>query len=511
MTDQQMEERLEKAVSHAVPDDLEEILSRCGTQKGNVISMKKQKSGKSVRALIAACLTLVLVGGVGGVFYQQANAVASIVSLDVNPSVELKINKSEKVLSAVPVNEDGEKILEGMKLKGVQADVAVNAIIGALLQQGYVDELANSILITVEDDDVQRGVKLQQELAAQADAALAGAQIHGAILSQTLKNSEELEKVAAEYGVSTGKAALIQLIAEGSGNTKTFESLVGLTINELNLLYSAQRSGHPVDDDTTGIIGGADGPTSIMVTGPIESTGTANQGAYIGIEAAKRAALKDAGLLESEVTFLQAEYDYDDGRMIYEVEFRAGLVEHDYDIDALTGKIVKHETDREDSSASVQPPADNGYIGEQAAKDAALKHAGVKLDDTKYCNVWLEYDDGQAEYYEVEFATADIRYEYEIALTSGEILNSETEKMSGQTGNVSAGSADDVGREQAKAAALKHAGIKESQTTGMKVERELDDGRLEYSVEFRSGDFEYDYTIDGANGTVLEFEKDTVD
>lgn len=35
----------------------------------------------------------------GGLFYQQANAVASVVSLDVNPSIELKVNRNEKVLA----------------------------------------------------------------------------------------------------------------------------------------------------------------------------------------------------------------------------------------------------------------------------------------------------------------------------------------------------------------------------------------------------------------------------
>ena len=45
--------------------------------------------------------------------------------------------------------------------------MAVNALIGSLLQRGYVDELANSILISVEDGDSVRGAALQQELAAE--------------------------------------------------------------------------------------------------------------------------------------------------------------------------------------------------------------------------------------------------------------------------------------------------------------------------------------------------------
>ena len=131
MTDKELEQRLEKALSAAAPDDVEGVLSRCEARKGIVIPMKKRTTGKMWKSLAAACLALVLVGG-GGAYYYQANAVASVVSLDVNPCIELKVNKSEKVLSADPMNADGAVILEGMDLKGTKADVAMYAIIGAL-------------------------------------------------------------------------------------------------------------------------------------------------------------------------------------------------------------------------------------------------------------------------------------------------------------------------------------------------------------------------------------------
>ena len=88
--------------------------------------------------LAAACLALVVVGGGAGVQYYQANAVASVISLDVNPSVELDVNRQEKVVSAVPLNADANEILDGMDLKGADLNVAVNAIMGSLLKHGYV-------------------------------------------------------------------------------------------------------------------------------------------------------------------------------------------------------------------------------------------------------------------------------------------------------------------------------------------------------------------------------------
>ena len=175
---------------------------------------------------------------------------------------------------------------------------------------------------------------------AQADAALANAQVNGAVLAQTLQNSEELSQKAQEYGISTGKAALIQAIVAGSNNTKTFEDLVGLSINELNLLYTAQA---PLEGQTSG----NEQNTGAANAAPITTSGSASQSAYIGPEAAKEAALKHAGFSSSDATFVEAEYDYDDGRMVYEVEFYSGNKEYDYEIDAVTGTIVGYDYDIE--------------------------------------------------------------------------------------------------------------------------------------------------------------------
>ena len=47
-----------------------------------------------------------------------------------------------------------------------------------------------------------------------------------------------------------------------------------------------------------------------------------------------------------------------------------------------------------------------------------------------------------------------------------------------------------------------------SQATFQKVKLDYDDGRWEYEVEFRSGDYEYELTIDAVSGTILDYERD---
>ena len=449
MTDQELEQKLRTALEHAAPDDFQGVLSRISpktrTEQAPIpfeaAARKKKRRWAPLAA--AACLALVVAAGGGG-WYLQNNTVASVVSLDVNPSVTLNVNSKEKVLSAVPVNEDGGDILAGMDLTGVQLDVAMNAIVGALLTQGYVDELANSILITVEDDDAGRGARLQQELTDQADAILANTSVNGAILSQTIQNSQQLQELSDTYGITTGKAALIQTIVDNGNSLHTFEELVGLSINDLNLLYTSLTTA-PAEPSTGG---GTPGSGTAETAPAIQSSGQASDSAYIGVEAAKSAAFAHAGLEASQVTMGEVDFDYEDGRMVYELEFYANGAEYEYDIDASTGAVVKfsQEGGRPQTGSSAGSGGNSGGVPSGSGGGTAQSEAG--------------------------------------------------------------GTAADIGREAALAAALSHAEVSQDQVYDLEVKQEYDDGRLEYEIEFKTGGWEYEYTISAADGTILDYERD---
>ena len=76
-----------------------------------------------------------------------------------------------------------------------------------------------------------------------------------------------------------------------------------------------------------------------------------------------------------------------------------------------------------------------------------------------------------------------------------------------QTGT-GGGSASDIGSEAALAAALNHAGVSQDQVYDLEVKREYDDGRLEYEIEFKTGGWEYEYTISAADSAILDYERD---
>ena len=85
---------------------------------------------------------------------------------------------------------------------------------------------------------------------------------------------------------------------------------------------------------------------SAAASQPAASASSASQ--YIGEEAAKAAALKHAGLAAGDVTELKAELDLDDAVVHYDVEFKSGGMEYDYDIDAKTGDVLTSKSEVDD-------------------------------------------------------------------------------------------------------------------------------------------------------------------
>jgi len=81
---------------------------------------------------------------------------------------------------------------------------------------------------------------------------------------------------------------------------------------------------------------------------PAQNNAQSSSSNYIGEEKAKEIALSHAGLSASAVSELKAELDTDDGRIHYDVEFKQGNTEYDYDIDASTGEIIKYDSEIDD-------------------------------------------------------------------------------------------------------------------------------------------------------------------
>lgn len=134
-----------------------------------------------VWAVMATAAALVLVAG-SLLGYALLGRVESIATIDVNPSVELRIGRKKKVTGVTALNADAQGLLDGMDLKGTDLNVAINALIGSMVRCGYISELKNSVLVSVEDSNAARGQKLQEEITADITQALEQSAIEAAVL-----------------------------------------------------------------------------------------------------------------------------------------------------------------------------------------------------------------------------------------------------------------------------------------------------------------------------------------
>ena len=114
--------------------------------------------------LIALAAAAAIFIPVGISSYNAVNAIASVVSLEVNPSIEINVNKDRRVISVVPMNDDAKDIVGDMNFAGTDLNVTINALLGAMISKGYLSEIANSILISVDNADPAEAESLRQLL-----------------------------------------------------------------------------------------------------------------------------------------------------------------------------------------------------------------------------------------------------------------------------------------------------------------------------------------------------------
>nr|WP_325199891.1 PepSY domain-containing protein [uncultured Oscillibacter sp.] len=149
------------------------------------------------------------------------------------------------------------------------------------------------------------------------------------------------------------------------------------------------------------------------------------QPADAGEEAAKNAAFAHAGVSAADASVTKCKLDWEDGRQVYEIEFWVDGIEYDYEIDASTSAVLKSGQEWDGHHAALQQPG--AFIGEEAAKSAALTHAGVSAADAGYIQCELDEDDGLW-VYELEFWAGNVEYEYEIDAASGAVVKAEQDR-----------------------------------------------------------------------------------
>ena len=277
-------------------------------------------------------------------------------------------------------------------------------------------------------------------------------------------------------------------------------------------------------------------------------------------QAAQTLAVEAAGLSGTEVVFASTELERRDGVDYYQVVFSSGEKNYECDVDAITGTVIEVRQPTEvdvlqngtnglsngtpperslvtdadtynpavpagqsgtpsgqESTAANQNNASSGQGGQQGssgqltaqqAKEKALAHANLTLDEVVFVVCELDWEHGR-QVYEVEFYTNDAReFDYEIDASTGEVLSYDYDSehytapsTGSEGGSISQERAKEIALAQVPGAALSD--IREFET-------DYDDGRLEYEGKIFYGGMEYEFTIDGYSGAIREWEADSI-
>ena len=521
--EEKIKERLKNAVDSLTPDILSKV-SSAHVEKSDdkeIFTMEQTRQEKKpgnrrlVQMIICAAAAVVLaVTGLVMINMNPNSKIDSTISIDVNPSVQITTDASDKVLGARALNDDAKAVLGDMDLKGTDAKVAVNAVIGSMVQNGYLSELkeGNAILLTVENKDASKAKQLKEDLLAGLNQTLAEGGVGAAVLSQSVESSSDAEKLAEQYGVSYGKIAFIQKLIS-LDSSLTMEQLAPMSLKEIAELI-AQRG-----IDVRSIVDyEEDDSLQENIREAIEDLDeVGNAQGLIGWDRAYEIALQAAG----GGTVTGRDLDEDDGKYEYEIDVKNGSVKYEITIDAQTGAVLKTEKDDDGHSAD-----SSQFIG----MEKAVEIAKGKVGEGKVVEKELDQDDAE---YEIGIVIGDYEYEVKIDAKNGEVKKVYKERYDGDD-DYDDDRDDDLGddrdddrdddldddRDDDKPVSAspsasrigmdKAAGIAQSAAGGGKiVEKELDDGKYEFTIV--NGDFEYEIDVDAATGKVVKNQKERLD
>lgn len=383
-------EKLEKI------DVLDSVLADCESG-GAFIMAEKTKRRPIIKYLVgmAAALAIVVCAALAiGNRGLTANPISTDgdinarICLDVNPSVEIAVDKTETVVDVTADNEDGEKIINGMDFKGNGLGETVETLVNRMVDENYITNLKNSVLVSVASQNGEFGKELEKKMSDSIYELLGAKNIEGAVLSQTITQADdELMALAKMYNISFGKALMIKDIID-AGSFHNFESLASLSVNDLCQIR-----------ETVGAQSGR-----ILVNGKIKSH-------YITVEKAVEVALNGASRSDvTDVRVMLEDWQGGEAAVRYHVTYITADGElQSYCINPINGKIIAQDNS---GIASEYP-----VVSAEDAKDLAVKYIcdldGVSAEDIEVADCIITYDDnGYPRQYVTMSSLKDIRISY---------------------------------------------------------------------------------------------------
>lgn len=184
----------------------------------------------------AAVLTAVFAVSLGAGSHYILNTSVSYISIDVNPSVELSLNRFDNVVEAAAYNDDGEAILKNVDLNGKSYTDAIDIL---LSNQEFTSYIQNDgeIDFTVVSDNENRIINGIQGCKGYRQYNTI---CHGA--------DDEIVSQAHKHGLSVGKYRAYLELSEYNSSF-TADDCKNMTMRQICNLIEEHKNEHHSDND----------------------------------------------------------------------------------------------------------------------------------------------------------------------------------------------------------------------------------------------------------------------
>lgn len=190
---------------------------------------KMPKYFKPLSAALASCL--VMFAGVSA-WFVEFKTPDSVISLDANQSIEIVTNKHKQVLGVKAFDQEVQLLMDEKKINQGNLEDSVSVIISTMIENGYLDDSKNVVMVSVENESVEKANDLAGSLNQVIKNSATAQNVTTTVVTQSVVTNQEAVAQAEQYSVSAGKLMVMkELVATDS--SLTMDALATMSVTDL--------------------------------------------------------------------------------------------------------------------------------------------------------------------------------------------------------------------------------------------------------------------------------------
>ncbi len=209
---------LNEVKSTKVDKDLTPVYDEIYGEDANTTLVKNNRYS-IIGFMGAALLMLLLLSWIMPViarWFSPESLVVSRLSIDINPSIELMLDRNNEVVMAIAKNHHAEVLLHDENLKGMSAESATERIVSLALKTGYFDlseteDVVNAVMMSVDCDDEKHQTETLNKVKKCVSNFYMVNQLYGVVLTQFASKTDFIDTIATlDVSVSDADKQIMQ-------------------------------------------------------------------------------------------------------------------------------------------------------------------------------------------------------------------------------------------------------------------------------------------------------------